>query len=132
VLALLLGYILKTELWDRYRLRRAGPDGAFDRPATNLQIITIYLAACKTLAQRGLSRLASTTPDEFVEYVEERAASAPDLVGHLARLTQLYTRFRYGPDVATDADVQAAREAAASLTQALTKVKKSALVAAPA
>ncbi|HZO87115.1 MAG TPA: transglutaminase domain-containing protein [Chthonomonadaceae bacterium] len=120
-----LAYILKTEVWDRFWGGRSVEGGLIDRPVTNLEIIRLYLAACNRLSQRGLARSPAMTPDEFVRFVSEAAdETLPGLAGALERLTTLCVRFRYGPEVATEEDVQSAREAAATLGEVLANARR--------
>ena len=50
------------------------------------------------------------------------ASTAPEAAGALESLTALHERFRYSRDIATDADVKDARDLAAALRSALSRL----------
>lgn len=132
VLLALLGYLVKTELWDRFAPRRRLAARPLALPAANMEIIAAYMTACTALARRGMARPASMTPDEFVRYAADRsAASLPDLLEPLERLTALCTRFRYSPETATAEDVRAAKEATAQIAVALSRAGRGAFALTP-
>ena len=64
------------------------------------------------------------TPDEYAGNIARRTQTAlPSLSVDYARLTELYTRFRYSREVATRDDVQAAQASASAIQSALQTVK---------
>jgi hypothetical protein len=122
-----LMYVLKVEVWDRLRrVKRPLAAGAvWEQAPTNLEVVRCYGQGLKALSQWGVRRPPEFTPDEFAGYVAglpsepALAATAP-----LMDLTTLCTRFRYGPEVAGDEHVAAARAAFAALTGALSGVAR--------
>jgi hypothetical protein len=132
VILLLLVYLFKTEVLDRLRPQRARAGQPDARPQTNIEVVAAYTAACQALARRGLARPASMTPDEYRHWVSLRASEAlPGLQGPLEGLTAQHARFRYGMETATEADVAAAREAAAAISAQLAQAKRRAFLAEP-
>ncbi len=132
VFILLLGYLLKTELFDRIPMHTIVQKRLQDRPPTNSRIIHIYSAAGRLLARQGLARPGHQTADEYLYSVESLAAAViPDAVGALSRLTALYTRSQYGAAVATEVEVQESQSAFESIKTALAKVKRGTLTVAP-
>ena len=122
-----LAYVLKIEILDRIRPRRPAATAAqWERAPTNLEVVRCYTQGLRALAQRGFARPPELTPDEFAGYIAAQggelslAATAP-----LADLTALCTRFRYGPDVAGDEHVAAAKAAMNALVNALLAVRRS-------
>jgi hypothetical protein len=125
----LLAYVAWTELVPRLRGSRLAqlPDG---RPATNRAVVLAYLDACSVLDRRGLHRTRAATPAEFLAKVRPSlAATAPPAAEALAALTDLHDRFRYGHEVASEADVQQAQAQSAALRAALARVSPKALAA---
>jgi hypothetical protein len=121
----ILAYLLKTEVWDRFRRRGLAEGGWLDRPPTNQEIVRLYLSACATLARRGYARPPSATADEFAQYMARTTPETlPGMSDALERLTTLHTRFRYGPEVASADDVSAAQDAAEAITTLLADAKK--------
>lgn len=129
----ILAYLLKTEMWDRFRRRKLAEGGWLDRPPTNQEIVRVYLSACTLLARRGYARPPASTADEFAQYMARTTPETlPGVSDALERLTLLYTRFRYGPEVASADDVSAAQDAADAITSLLTDAKKRRPTIAPA
>jgi len=108
---LALGYVLKSEVWDRLLRKRRVRGEAGARAATNRVVIETYLMASKRLARRGLTRPLGMTSEEFLRDMVVPAQLAPEHLEAFRTLTALHSRFRYGAEIATEADVQAASEA---------------------
>ena len=117
----LSAYLLWSEVLPRIkRPQLAAQDG---RPATNCAVVEAYLQACEYLDRRQLHRSRSATPAEFLAAVRMNlTATAPTAAGALAALTALHDRFRYSPEVATEAEAKEARELAAELRSVLSRV----------
>lgn len=129
----IMAYLLKTEVWDRFRRRKRLEGGWLDRPPTNQEIVRVYLSACATLARRGYARPPTSTADEFARYMAHATPETlPGVSDALERLTTLYTRFRYGPEVASADDVSAAQDAADAIASLLADAKKRRPAIAPA
>lgn len=119
VIALLV-YLFIAEVMPRLKWHRAASEGAVTLPATNLEIVECYLQGNRLLARRGIVRPPHLTPDEFDKMVEETLADRlPELHEPLQRLTLLHSRFRYGQETATAADVQTAKETVMQIQTAL-------------
>ena len=125
VLVVMLGYVVKTEVMDRFRVpRNAGADMA-SRPAANLQIIVAYAQMEALLARRGLPRMAHQTPDEYAASLSQQIGATLPAVSESAKeLTTLYTQFRYGRNVATSGEVERAQQQAASIRENLQAVRE--------
>jgi hypothetical protein len=131
--AILLGYVIKTEILDRFLARRRLPGDALQKPQTNLAIIATYAGATQALARRGLKRPEHLTPDEFArEILERNEAALPGIAHPLMSLTTLFTRYRYSAETATEEEVQQAKEASAALNRILQEAKRGALNRVPA
>lgn len=116
IFVILLGYVIQTELLGRLRPRSAVAQIELMRPQTNQQIAVVYSQTVRLLTKRGLPRLIQQTPDEYAAFVGRKTSEVmPPLTLELFRLTALYSRFSYGKDIATDADIKEAREAASSI-----------------
>lgn len=132
IICLLLIFIFKNEILNRIPAFNRKTVETATRPATNRQIIELYLESCRQLQRRGLVRTPALTPAEFAELVAQRSQGvAPDLASHWATLTTLFGQFRYGNDVASEADLQRARASAGALQTALRGLKRNALRPAP-
>lgn len=127
---LLLGYVLKVEVWDRLhpRARFAYTRGL---PATNIAVVESYLTACTILAKRGLPRSAGVTPLEHLGGLTGRLEAYPDALEALSRLTSLAVRFRYDRSAADDGDVGIAKESVTTLRKALKGASRRALASSP-
>lgn len=129
----MLAYVLKNELWGRLRWGRTAQGGLSRLSPTNIAVIEAYTAACALLAKRGLPRPEAMTPEEYRREVDAKTVSDLKAVrDSMLTLTGLHRRFRYGPEVATESDVTAAREALAALTAGLAQVKRGGLTIATA
>lgn len=132
VVLTLLGYVLKTELWDRLRPKRSGGEPRIERAPNNISIINTYVNASQALARKGLTRGEAMTPEEYLDMVKEKTGnSAPVVAEALATLTRLHKRYRYGREVASQEDVKAAATALGQLTTALAQMKRGALNTRP-
>lgn len=113
---ILLGYVLRTELIGRFKSRSNTAQQEMMRALTNQQIVAVYTQTSLLLSKHGLTRLVQQTPDEYAVFVARKTSQIlPPLSVELARLTALYSRFRYGKDIATDADIREARESASTI-----------------
>src|SRR5207248_227361 len=111
-------------VFDRY-LRRRSPQFRYaDLPATNLEVIEVYLAACSLLARRGVRRAAHLTPDEFLSEIRDTLSAWPEAVGVMERITLLANRSRYSHATASTDDVRIARESGSALKAALKGVSR--------
>lgn len=116
----LLGYVVKTEVVDRVRLRHNGAAEASIRPQTNLQVMAAYAQADGLLRRKGLTRMPHQTPDEYqAQLAAQLHAALPDVTRAMAQLTGLFTRFRYGRETAMREDVETAQKLAASIREGL-------------
>jgi hypothetical protein len=130
--ALLLGYVLKTELWDRWMGRQRPQTETLAKPATNLAIVAAYAEVSRLLAKRGLHRPPHLTPIEFAREVTWRSAETLPALGlPLDTLTTLFTRFRYSAEEATEEEVHKAQEASAAIRQILQESKRGAIARSP-
>jgi transglutaminase-like putative cysteine protease len=128
LLVALLGYLIKTELWDRWRPKRMESSVFLERPATNKEIIGIYLNACTQMERRGLARPPGATPDEYVAMVRRSlGVLLPGIVEPLALLTSQHARYRYGREEATIEEVREAQESAVAIAGILVGVKRGSL-----
>ena len=111
----LLIYLFKTEIWDRFMRGRKTDSGQFGLPETNRNIVAAYLSACHFLAQKGMKRTPDMTPEEFLRAVSDKLGQASPVSKSLASLTALHTRFRYSMEVATQDECETARSEGQSL-----------------
>ncbi|HLK59289.1 MAG TPA: transglutaminase domain-containing protein [Chthonomonadaceae bacterium] len=118
----LIGYVLKVEVWDRFRKRKLAVALGSAYPLTNRAVVDAYVQAGKILAKRGLVRPVQTTPEEFLARLAQ-THTPPELLGPMQTLTELHARFRYSHEVATEQDVRTAEEAIAALKSAFAGVK---------
>lgn len=121
----MFAYVLKVEIMDRMRRRRpiTNPLGI---PATNLEIVEAYGAACKVLARLGLPRAVNSTPTEYSSEVEIRT-NGLGVATAFAEISDLLIRFRYGRETATEIHVRQAHEALESMRKALRMAGKRAI-----
>lgn len=134
---LMLGYVLKVEVWDKRRRSVALSSNSLGIPATNMAIVQAYETATSLLGRRGLKRRPSETPTEFFQRAQARLAVSPSLhepqaaqlvCDELEQLTLLVVRFRYSRDMATAEEAQGAQIALHSLRTALKSVPKAQLL----
>ena len=117
---LILLYVCKTELWDRWRrgvpasAGRAGEQHA-------AQIAALYQRSIKGVARRGVARPPTMTPSAYVARV--RAYLGDDVADALARLTALAERAFYGPETITESEVREAHRTAAAIRAAVKGAK---------
>lgn len=123
-IVLSIGYVLKTEWWDKRRLGLRGLLDLANLPLTNLEVVDVYLRACATLASKGCPRRESQTPDEYAIVVVKHFAQTDDLAGPMRTLTDLFTRCRYSQETAAAADVRTAKEAHTALSSSLARRRK--------
>ncbi len=118
-------YVVKTEILDRLRGRSRKERGRDTALRFNRGIGTAYAAGCAALARRGLTRSASATSHEFARRVCD-VLEATDLnaANLFAELTALHTRFRYGPEAATEADVLRAHQIATTIAKLLAQTRR--------
>ena len=123
LLALLVAYLVKTELIDRIK-PRAKQQGRrlVVRPPGNIAVLTAYSAAMKLLARRGLARDSNMTTVEFETIVHARMA-ASEAGSALTELTELHDRYFYGKETASPQQVKRAEEALRRLQDALRQFK---------
>ena len=117
------GVRVKTEVAERLAapIRAAATQM---RPQTNQQVVDAYARITGVLAKRGLARPLPETPDQYADNIARRTSSVVSSLGtDFARLTELYTRFRYSRDIATRDDVQAAQSSASAIQNALQTAK---------
>lgn len=126
IVGLLLLWVFKTEVLDRWRGSRRAPGAASNALAvTNQEILTLYQSATGLLGRRALRRAPYVTPDEFVRQVETQCADcSPQVSVLLQRLTDLATRSRYGGQVASSEEVEQARATLTELKREMSKVKR--------
>ena len=121
----LVGFVLFNELRGRSLRGKRKQEYAPTRPATNRAVAEAYVASCALLKRYGMERSASMTPDEYAALVQERAKEpAPALPTAWAELTQLFKRYRYGSEVATEADAQRAQALQRDMKATLRRVKR--------
>ena len=103
VILLILAYVLKTEVYDRWRARRApvGPVAAVGA-ANRTDLGRQYARMTRALARLGLPRRPSETPDEYAARVapllaaQERELGLPLSAAPVAALTAAFTQACYG------------------------------------
>lgn len=128
VVLLLLLYVLKVEVIDRYfRPRREG--NPLGLPETNAAIVHTYDELCRTLARKGARRLPAETATEFLARAGNALTVFPGAQVALDDLTSLVVRFRYSANVASTDDVDRSQQAAVKLLQALRGARRGLLLA---
>jgi hypothetical protein len=128
-----LAYLVATQIQDRFRRRKLVEGGGLERPPTNQEIVRLYLSAGAALARRGYARPPGSTADEFALFMARSTQETlPGVSTALEHLTTLYTRFRYGPEVASAGDMRAAQDAATAITRLLANAKKTRATIVPA
>src|SRR2546423_6260507 len=127
----MLGYVLKVEVWDRFRPTRKRAN-LLGLPESIMAVIAAYDAACSALARRGMPRFSHETPAEFLGRSMVRMESWPEAQASLDRLTVSLIRFRYSQVEATMDDVRRAQTALITLREALRGITRRALTAATA
>ncbi len=104
----LLGFVLKTEVWDRYRPRRSKAQ-RLGMPETNLDILSVYEDVCRMLGRRGQPRPLYVTPSEYVKRLKDSAFAESSTLDGMDQLTHLVNRFRYSGEAASTDHVRQAR-----------------------
>ena len=99
----LVGYVLKTEVYDRWRAKRAAPAPALPRQAAPRTLLgRRYARLGRALARMGLTRHASETPGEYAARVQphlrdlERQTGVPLPAALVPALTAAFTQAAYG------------------------------------
>ena len=115
----LLAYLIKTEIWDRFMRNRRTDSGQFGLPETNRKIVAAYLYVCQVLAQKGMKRTPDMTPEEFSRVVCDKLGQASPVSKSLESITALHTRFRYSTEVATQDECETAHSKGQSLVSEL-------------
>jgi hypothetical protein len=123
ILAVLLIYLVKTELIDRIkpRTRELRPVVAA-RPANNVAVLRAYSAANKMFDRRGLTRAANMTTAEFDTLINVKIADA-GIGSAWTELTELHDRYYYGAETASVQEVQRAEAALGRFQEALRQFK---------
>ena len=116
---ILLAYLFKSEIWDRFMRNRRADSGQFGVPETNRKVVAAYLSVCHFLAQKGMKRTPDMTPEEFLRTVCDKLGKASAVSKSLATLTALHARFRYSTEIAAEEDCEAARSEWQSLVSEL-------------
>lgn len=125
VLLVCVAYLLKTEVWDRYRLRRAGVAEKQARSATNQAVVDAYLQVSRLLERAGLARPPHQTPQEYLKSVSTLTPRIlPDLAAPLTELTRLHGIYRYGLQEASEEEVVAARAALEAIRTMLKPISR--------
>ena len=122
-------FVLKVEVWDRFRPRHNVLE-QLGLPAANIAVIQAYDAACKSLARLGRPRLPSITPGEYLAEIRGALLDYPNAHDAMEQLTLLAVRFRYSSHAATDSDVALAGEQLKALRAALRPVRRNSLATA--
>ena len=122
----LIGYLIKTELWDRFRGGKSVSKPQFSLPETNRQIVSTYLEATRKLGRIGLSRSADMTSEEFQKFAASRLQGFPTIVNQFSALTATHAQYRYGSQTATANQVSENSETLKRLVVALKTVPRSA------
>ena len=107
VMLALVGYVLKTEVFDRWRAKRAAPASApAPQAAPRTALGRRYLRMSRALARMGLPRRPSETPGEYAARVQPRlrqieAETGVPLPADLVpSLTAAFTQAAYGDPAA--------------------------------
>ncbi|MDQ2687317.1 MAG: transglutaminase domain-containing protein, partial [Armatimonadota bacterium] len=108
----LVGYVLKTEVFDRWRAKRAFPASAPPpQAAPRTALGRRYLRLSRALARIGLPRRASETPGEYAARIQPRLREIERETGVslpadvVPALTAAFTQAAYGsPAAAVSAD----------------------------
>jgi hypothetical protein len=119
LILVLIGYVINTEILNRYRTRMRVEAQYEALPESNMEIVLVYQKACKALARCGFLRAMHLTPTEYRLAIADRLPASSDAGILLDELTQLHQRFAYGNTMARPADVFAARAALDRLTASI-------------
>lgn len=119
----MLAYVVKVELWDRFRRKKQTAD-RLALPVTNIAVIDHYDAACASLAKLGLRKRVWETATEFRQRANSTLKAWPNAQDHLDRITTLVITSRYSGEEALTDDVRLAREAASALATALRSIRR--------
>ncbi len=125
VLLICLGYVLKAEVWDRYRLGRADAVERQPRSANNQAVVEAYLSVYRLLERVGLTRPPYQTPQEYLKSVSASTRRIlPGLGEPLTQLTRLHGVYRYSRQEASEAEVAEARAAMETIRLMLKSVSR--------